>query len=165
MANLTLTSSQVNNGPVSGDQPGLNYVYQKIVWGTDIRSKGSLSASVVLQVLAVPDGARILGLSTMVTGAANQVGNYGIGDGSSTSRFVTTLSITASDVVSGFGLGGAAATSLNVPGVGVRYSMTQSDFVQFESIDMSFRAVTSTMSLCIDMVAFYIIDRENTGEV
>jgi len=148
-----------------GDRPGLNYQLVKTIWGTHIRSSGTLSASVCLQQVAIPDGARVLGLTTMVTGAAAQVGRYTIGDGSSSARYVTTLSITASDVISGFGWGGAALTSLNVPGVGMRYSMSGSDLVQFETIDMVFPAVTSTMSLCIDMAVFYIMDSANEGEI
>ena len=152
MTDVTLTSSAVTAGPITGDRAGLNVKHVKFQWAKDVGSP-TLSVSVMLQLLPLPDGARLLDLVTMVSGQAGQVGSYVIGDGSSTNRYVTTLSLTASDIVS-------RATAL-----GMRYSLTQSDYVTWETIDMKFQAnVTSTRTLCVEMVAWYIMDRENEGE-
>lgn len=158
MAALTLTSTQVNNGPVLGDRPGLNVKHVSHCWG---KSGGgtTLSVSVCLQMIAIPDGARILDVVTEVIGTVITQGSYAIGDGSSTARYVTTTSLTNSRVVT------RAATST---GIDWRYSLTTSGHagLTFDTIDLTFGAnVTSTLTLCVEMVAYYVMDRQNTGEV
>lgn len=156
MAATTVTSQQVKTGPIAAYRPGLNVMHHTHVWSGGPSSRASLSVSVCLQMLAVPNGARILDLVAEVQGATGQTaGGYAIGDGSSTARYVATTSLTASRVVS------RAST-----GLGFRYSVTESDFVTFDTIDVTFSgALTSTLTLCVEMVAWYVMDRENQGEV
>lgn len=156
MAALTVTSTQVNNGPILSDIPGLNTKHVSHCWG---KSGGgtTLSVSVCLQMIAIPDGARVLDVVTEVIGTTITQGGYAIGDGSSTARYVTTTSLTNSRVVTR-----ASAST----GIDFRYSVTQSDFYTFDTIDITFTAnVTSTLTLCVEMVAYYVMDRQNTGEV
>lgn len=154
MAAFTITSVGVNVGPIRGDIPGLNVKHAKLTWSTDISS--TLSVSVCVQMIALPQGARLLDLVTQVTGQTGQVGSYAIGDGSSTARFCAAISLTASTVVN----------RMTGTGLDYRISVTESDFLTFDTLDMTFGAnVTSTRTLCVDMVAYYIMDRQNTGEV
>lgn len=157
MAAVTVTSNQVQNGPVFGDRPGLNVAYSQHVWSGGPASSTSLSVSVCLQMLAIPNGARLVDLAVEVRGATGQTqGGYAVGDASSTARYVATTSLNASRVVT-------RATT----GLGFRYSLTESDFTTFDTIDLTFSgaALTSTLTLCVEMVAYYVMDRANQGEV
>lgn len=107
-------------------------------------------------MLAIPNGARLIDLAVEVNGATGQTtGRCSVGDGSSTARYIATISLTASRIVT-------RATT----GLGFRYSLTESDFATFDTIDLTFgSALTSTLTLCVEMVAWYLMDRENQGEV
>jgi len=148
MASLTITSTQVNNGPILSDRPGLLHKFVQFNLGPD--APGSISASVCLQMIAIPDGARILDLTLRCTGISTQVGNFTVGDGSSTARFCAAISITSSTVV----------TRLNAAGgAGFLVSLTASHVpATFDTIDLTFVAVTSTRTMCIEMSAFYVME-------
>lgn len=152
MAATTITSNQVKYGPVRGDTPGLNARHVNFVWGRDVGAR-SLSVSVCLQLVPIPDGARIIDIILSATFAGSQQGGYAVGDNSSTARYMTTQSMTASNVVQRLAV---------AAGAGFRYSLTQSDFVTWDTIDMTFSgALTSTRTCCIDMTVFYLMDRAN----
>lgn len=151
MAATTVTSAQVACGPVLGDVRGLNVKHAKFTWSRD--ASASLSVSVCLQLVPMPHGARVLDVTMQVTGQAGQVGSYVIGE-SLTNRFITTTSLTASTIV-----------TRGSP-VDYRISCSESDYATFDTIDMTFGAnVTSTRTLCVDMFVWYVMDRQNTGEV
>lgn len=152
MAATTITSQQVKMGPITADWPGLNVKQVHIDWGKDIGSR-SVSVSVCLQMLAVPDGARIVDLILRATFPGSTQGGYAVGDSSSTARYVTTTSMTTSQVVSRLAV---------AAGAGFRYSVTQSDFKTFDTIDVTFSgALTSTLTCCLDMTVYYVMDRAN----
>lgn len=153
MAATTITSQQVKLGPITADWPGLNVKNVHIDWGKDIGGR-SLSVSVCLQMLAVPNGARIVDLIFKATWPSGETqGGYTIGDGSSTARYVTTTSMTTSPVVSRLAV---------AAGAGFRYSVTESDFATFDTIDLTFSgALTSTLTGCFDMTVYYVMDRAN----
>lgn len=146
MAAVTVTSTQVENGPILATS-GLN-VKRVQFKGADIGV--TLCTSVCLQMVAVPDGARIIDIITKCTGIGAQVGNFQLGDGSLTARFQTATSITASSVVS----------RLNVPGgAGFLVSLTASHVPQtYDTIDMTFVALTATRTMSIEMDVYYLME-------
>lgn len=153
MAATTVTSAQL--ATIYGDVPGLNFRHARLNWRSDIGAS-SLSVSVCAQMVGVPNGARIIGVVTQMTGQTGMVGSYLVGDGSSTNRFQTIISLTASSVVNRTAPAG---------GYGYRVSVTESDFLTFDTIDLTFGAnVTSTLTLVVDMMVYYLMDRQNTGE-
>lgn len=147
MAAVTVTSTQVNNGPILTTS-GLNVKRVQFKAGPDIAV--TVCTSVCLQMVAVPDGARILDIITKATGIGAQLGNFQIGDGSLTARFQTATSITASTVVS----------RLNVPGgAGFLVSLTASHVPStFDTIDMTFVALTATRTMSIEMSVYYVME-------
>ena len=149
MAAVTLTSTQVNNGPILSDRPGLNV--KRVLFSGRDTSGLTLCTSVCLQMVAVPDGARIVDVLVKCTGISTQVGNFSVGDGSVTARYMSAISVTASSVL----------TRMNVSGgAGFRYSVTQSDFAKFDTIDMTFVALTSTNTMSIEMSVWYLMERD-----
>lgn len=152
MAATTITSQAVKAGPVRGDVVGLNYRQVHVDWGKDIGSR-SLSTSVCLQMVPVPNGARIIDVILRATFPGSAQGGYAVGDGSSTARYMTTQSMTSSQVVQRLAV---------AAGAGFRYSVTESDFLTFDTIDVTFSgALTSTLTCCLDMMVFYLMDRAN----
>ncbi|CAB4192456.1 hypothetical protein UFOVP1244_29 [uncultured Caudovirales phage] len=154
MAAVTLTSTQVNNGPVLGDRPGLNV--KRVLFSGRDTSGLTLCTSVCLQMVAIPDGARVVDVLVKCTGISTQVGNFTVGDGSSTARYVSAISVTASSVLSRMNVSG---------GAGWRYSLTQSAstpfvFAKFDTIDMTFVALTSTNTMSIEMSVWYLMERD-----
>lgn len=146
MAAVTVTSTQVKNGPVFA-APGLN-VKRVQFKGADIGV--TLCTSVCLQMVAVPDGARILDIITKCTGIGAQVGNFQLGDGSVTARFQSATSITASTVVSRMN---------DSRGAGFLVSLTASHVPQtYDTIDMTFVALTATRTMSIEMSVYYVME-------
>jgi hypothetical protein len=155
MANLTLVSLQVTQGPILADRPGLNVRHGTLNWKRDFGAT-SLSASVIAQMVGVPNGARILDIVTQVTGGQPSTSTYAVGDGSASARFTTATSLSTGTIIGRLNAAG---------GYGFRYSVTESDYVTFETIDLAFAAPSSTLTLVVDMMVYYVMDRQNTGEV
>ncbi len=157
MANVTLQSALVVNGPVIADYPGLNVRAAQISWSRDFGG-ASVSVSVVAQMVPVPHGARILDVFARIF-TGNAQGGFVVGDGSLSNRFITgPVSITATPAV--------VARLNTAGGAGFRYSISETSGLNpmYETIDLIFSgAVTSTLSMLFDMTVYYLMDRENNG--
>lgn len=155
MVATTVTSGQVAHKEAYGETPGLNVRHAKLNWRSDMGSD-TLSVSVCAQMVPMPHGARILNVVAQVTGQAGQVGSYVVGE-SLTNRFLTVMSLTASTVVN---------RNFQAAAYGYRISVSESDNVVLDTIDLTFGAnVSSTLTLCVDMLVYYVMDRDNVGEV
>ncbi|CAB4192443.1 hypothetical protein UFOVP1244_28 [uncultured Caudovirales phage] len=140
---LTVTSSLVANLQVQRNK-GLNTAFCLY----NFKKTGvTTSASTYIQMVPLPNGARILDL--WVRNDNLNTGAFSVGDSSLTTRFVTATSLAAT-----------LLTRMNNPlGVGYRVSLTASDENSFDTIDISFAGATSdSASGCIAMCVHYIID-------
>jgi hypothetical protein len=143
MADRTITSSLVTNLQVHRHR-GLNAVFCLY----DFKATGeTVSASLVIQMVPVPHGARILDLYVRNDNLAS--GGFVVGDSSLSNRYITLTSLAAT-----------LLTRLNATtGVGFKVSLTASDENSFDTIDIILNGTpSSSASGCIAMTVFYVMD-------
>lgn len=152
MANRTITSTMVKHGPVIC-RKGLNFAY-----GTFDMLRGvsggtfSVSNTLVIQMIPVPNNARILDMFVKFTDRAD--GAFTVGDSSLTNRYITATSMSAS----------LQTTILNNPaGAGYKISLTNSSTiteVKFEPITLFTTNTIASASTtgCIAMGVYYIME-------
>jgi len=140
---VTCTSTLVQNLQVQRNK-GVNTVFCLY----DFKKTGiTTSASTYIQMVPVPNGARILDL--WVRNDNLNTGAFTVGDGSLSTRFIASTSLAAT-LLTRMG---------NQLGAGYRVSLTVSDENSFDTIDISFGGATSdSASGCIAMCVHYIID-------
>lgn len=148
MANRTVTSTMVQNGPTIR-KVGLNFAY-----GTfDVRkavAQGNFSVSntLVIQMVPIPNNARIVDLFVTLYDRAD--GAITVGDGSLTNRYVTATSMSSS----------LQTILLNNPaGAGYKISLTSSvrTFVPM-TIFTSNTILSASTTGCIAMGVYYLMD-------
>ena len=148
----THTSTQVNGlGPLDL-VPGLNVQRVLFTLGTD--STLSLSTDDVIQMVAVPHGARILDVIVKAR-VGNTEGAASVGDGSSTARYIAAFSLTATPA--------PVARLDSAGGAGFRYSISSTVITEpkFDTIDISMAgAWTSTRTAVFEMTVYYLMDRD-----
>lgn len=145
MADLTVTSTLVTNLKVTRNL-GLNVATCVF----DFKAQGVTStASLVIQMVPVPDGARILDL--WVRNDNFVAGGFVVGDGSLSNRFITGASLSAAGQL----------TRLNVAGgAGYLVSLTASDQNSYDTIDFTMNgSPSSSASGTIVMTVFYVVER------
>ena len=145
MADNTVTSTLVTNLKFQRN-PGLNIVYCMY----DFKATGiTTSTSLVVQMVPVPDGARILDI--LVRNDGFVTGGFVVGDSSLSNRFITGASLSAAGQL----------TRLNVPGgAGYIVSLTASAQNSYDTIDWTMNGATSdSASGCIHMTVWYVVER------
>lgn len=101
----------------------------------------------VIQMVAIPTGCEILDGFVVSNWVGNGAGVFTVGDGSSTNRYVTAASLTASSRITRFS-----------SGIGYKYSVSDDVAVplRFDTIDISVGAgATQTFTGSILMTVYY----------
>lgn len=152
MAN-TLTSTQVARAVAGTDfGPGLTLPKINAVHVKFIAGGASVSTDTVIQMIAVPDGAKIIdGMvwrtdTTLVDNTA-----WGVGDGSLTSRFATgNFSITTGVMMSRFTKGVMPyRVSLSASNEGASFA---------DTIDFNVGATSSCVTIDLHMTVWYTLE-------
>lgn len=152
MANRTLTATMAKNGPVIARQ-GLNFAYSTFDMLRGV-SQGNFSVSntLVIQMVKLPNNARILDLFVTFTDRAD--GAFTVGDQSLTNRYVTATSMSAS----------LQTTFLNAAaGAGYKISLSNSSTVtEVKSEPINIFTTNTILSAsttgCIAMGVYYLMD-------
>lgn len=151
MAN-TLTSTQVarvvagTDGPSALQLPRVNAVHVKFT-----ASGSSISTDTVVQMVAVPTGARVLdGMVWRTDTAVVDNTAFGVGDGSLTNRFVASgaFSITTGVMIQRFN-------------AGVPYTYSTSVSLEsrgFDTIDFNVGATSSCVTIDLHMSVWYSME-------
>lgn len=138
----TISTATIQNGPIVG-RSGLNFAYAEF----DFRGR-SVSNSLVIQMVGVPNGARILDL--WVTFYNRTDGSFAVGDASLSNRYITALSLTAN---------GQTNFLNNAAGAGYKISLTGS-IRQFTPITIYTPETMASASTtgCVHMGVYYFMD-------
>jgi len=116
---------------------------------TTFAATETISAGLVLQMVPVPSGARILGVTVaMGIPLDAAAGVFSVGDGSLTNRFITGASISTSIV--------ARMTQ----GLGYKYSLSDGVVapLRFDTIDVNFGAVSQTTTGSLIMQVYWVVE-------
>lgn len=167
MAEKTLTSVEVNDrkvfargkgyglaSSVSGDACG----YLHTAYGHYRFTSETVSPSLVLQMVALPNQARILDM--WVRFDFGGTGGYVVGDASLSNRFMSGSLSTAplfARMVAAAGVNGKSN------GPNYKVSLTESDVNSFYPILLEFNGLpTASASGCVAMAVYYLIDNART---
>lgn len=148
MADRTITSSLVQGRMVYRDHRGLNAVYCNFDFHNTPGAQGreTLSNSLIIQMIPLPDQARILDMWFRSDRATT--GGYTIGDSSQTNRFMTGSFSAAGQLTR------VAQSAMNY-----KVSLTASDINSFYPIMVTIKGTpTASATGCIAMCVYYTID-------
>lgn len=148
MADRTVTATSVQNEGALVTH-GLNFKYATFSMEKAIGYGASISNSLMIQMIALPNGARVIDL--WVTLYNRTDGAFAVGDGSLSNRFITAKSMTAD----------GQTNFLDAPhGAGWKVSTTASDETRFEPIILTTTAATASASTtgCIHMGVYYLME-------
>ena len=158
MTERTITSVEVNDrrvfnagrgaGPACGGLVNVAYGHYNFAKGSE-----TVSATLVVALVALPDQSRILDLWYRTTGFGG-TGGFVIGDASLSSRFM-------SGSLSAVPQFGRMISNGAVPPAGINYkvSLTASDVNSFYTVNFTINgAPTATASGCIAMTVYYTLD-------
>lgn len=114
---------------------------------------GSVTQGQVVQMVALPEGARVIELQTQVEFTGSTEGAYTVGDGDNTARYISATSLTASSVRS----------IINVPGgAGYRYTVSSTTTVGWDTIDFvvsTYALASATGTGSVQMIVYYTYNR------
>lgn len=148
MADRTITSSLVQNRMVFRENRGVNAVYCNFDFHQTPGSQGreTLSPSLVIQMIPLPDQARILDM--WIRSDRATAGGYAIGDSSLSNRFMTGSLSAAGQI-----------THMQESIATYKVSLTASSINDFYTINVVINgAPTASATGCIAMAVFYTID-------
>lgn len=148
MANRTITTTTVANGPVRVRQ-GLNFAYATFDFFDAAKFGASISNTLCIEMIPLPHNARVIDM--FVTFYDRTDGVYTVGDTSLTNRFITTLSLTAD----------AQTNLLNAPGgAGFKISLTASDESFWEPVVIYTTTAIASASRtgCVHMGVYYLME-------
>lgn len=148
MANRTITTSAVASYTPRAVK-GLNFAYSEFDFADARKFGASISNTLVIQMVAVPHGARIVDM--FVTLYDRTDGVYTVGDLSLTNRYITALSCTAN---------GQTNLLNNAVGAGYKISLTASDEHSWEPIIIYTTTATASASTtgCVHMGVYYLME-------
>lgn len=112
---------------------------------------GTLTVGQIVQMVALPEGARVVELQVQAEFTGNTEGDYTVGDGGSAARYISSTSLTASSV----------RAIINVPGgAGYRYTVSSTTTVGYDTIDVTIGGAASQCTTgSIQMIVYYTYDR------
>lgn len=148
MADRTITASLVQNRMVYRGHRGVNVAYCNFDFHTTPGSQGreTLSPSLVIQMIPLPDQARILDM--WVRSDRATTGGYVVGDTSLSNRFMSGSLSAAGQLTR------AQQSAMNY-----KVSLTASDVNSFYPIQLTINGTpTASATGCIAMAVFYVID-------
>lgn len=148
MANRTITTTTVANGPVRA-AVGLNFVYATFDFFDARKFGASISNTLVIQMVPLPHGARVVDM--FVTFYDRTDGVYTVGDNSLTNRFITALSLSAD----------AQTDRLNnALGAGFKISLTASDESLWAPVNIFTTTAIASASTtgCVHMGVYYLME-------
>ncbi len=139
MATLTGTYATATSQP-KALHAGVVSVY------SEYTAAAAFSAGDVIQMVKVPNGARIRDIRVADLSVAS--GTFSVGDGGNTARYIASTSATLSTV---FSLNQAG-------GLGYKYSFSDDATVQFDTIDIVIGAAGGSSGSVLRMVVDYTVD-------
>jgi len=153
MTERTITGVEVNDRRVFKGGMELHAVYGHYNFA---HNDETVSATLVVQVVALPDQARVQDLYVITEGFGG-TGGYVVGDSSLSNRYMTLASLSVA-------AGGKMVNYMNVQaGRGYKVSLTPSSVPQFYPINVTINgAPSATRSGCIAMCVWYTIDNAAT---